>query len=255
MKKALILCTLLVLTAPAFADTLQDEPSLGVTTDIKYLSKWLSKGYPVYGSHGAVFSTIDLDFYQTGFGLSVTHRNATTSGYVDKQRLDYRPYFKSMFFEDKSYATKYNISAGYEHYYGLARHKANTTWEWIFDFSWPDLIPGGLVPRYTAHYEYPVSGGDINRYVTGWVHRFRLGYDLNTPELPIPLNLSSELAYYDGLGGLTHDWSYATFGIATNLNIAESLKLTPSLYYQVSMDDAVNTRDELYTIIGISYTF
>ena len=255
MKKALIVCTLLVLTAPAFADTLQDEPTLNVTTDITYVSKWLSKGFPVYGSHGGVFSTIGLDFYQTGFGLNVTHRNATSGGYVDKQRFDYRPYFKSIFFDDESYATKYNISAGYEYYYGLARYKANTTWEWIFDFSWPDLMPCGLVPRYTAHYEYPVSGGDINRKVAGWAHRFRLGYNLNTPDLPIPLHLSSELVYNDGLGGLTHDWTHATIGVSTNLDIAENVILTPSLYYQISMDDAINTSDELYTMIGISYTF
>jgi len=255
VKKGLLLYTLIALTVPAFAETLQDEPTLGITADVKYLSKWLSKGYPVYGSHGAVFSTINLDFYQTGFGLITTHRNATSSGYVDNQRFDYRPYYKSMFFEDKPYATKYNISAGYEHYYGLARHKANTTWEWIFDFSWPDLIHEGLVPRYTAHYEYPVSGGDINRKVSGWVHRFGLGYDLNTSILPRSLHLSSELVYNDGMGGLTYDWTHATFGISTGLDIAESLTLTPALYYQISMDDAINTRDELYTTISFRYTF
>lgn len=255
MRKGLILCILIVFTVPAFAETLQGEPTLGVSADVKYLSKWLSKGYPVYGSHGAVFSTVNLDFYQTGFGLIVTHRNATSSGYVNKQRFDYRAYYKSIFFEDEPYATKYNISLGYEHYYGRTRNKANTTWEWIGAFSWPQLLECGLVPSYIVHYETPVSGGDINRKVAGWAHRFGLGYDLNTSTLPNPLHLSSELVYNDGLGGLTHDWTHATFGISTNLDIAENLTLTPALYYQVSMDDAVNTSDELYTIIGLKYTF
>ena len=97
-----------------------EEGQLGVTFDLTYVSKWLSKGAYGYGVQGALFKTIDLDFYNTGYGVKVTHRNATASGYVDKQRFDYRPYYKSVLFEGESYATNYNISAGYEHYPGLA---------------------------------------------------------------------------------------------------------------------------------------
>jgi hypothetical protein len=255
MKKALILFALVAITTPAFAETLQDEPELGVTFDVQYLSKWLSKGFPVYGSHGAVFTKVDLDFYQTGFGLRLVHRNSTSSGYVDRHRFDFRPYYKSIFFEGEPYATKYDISVGYEYYYGLASHKANTTWEWIFNCSWPNLIPGGLVPGYIVHYEYPATGGERFRHISGWAHRFRLAYPMETELLQKPLVLSSELVYNDGLGGLTHDWTHATFGIATNFDIAENLTLSPALYYQISMDDAINDQNELYTIIGLRYKF
>ena len=130
-----------------------EEGELGVTVDLTYSSKWLTKGAYGYGGHGALFKTIDLDLYGTGLGLKVTHRNATSSGYVDKQRFDYRPYYKSTLFEGETYATNYNISVGYEHYTGLARDVANTTYEWIFVFSWPNIIPEGIVPKYQAHYE------------------------------------------------------------------------------------------------------
>jgi hypothetical protein len=244
MRRNALLATAIILTTASITQAESDK--LGVTFDITYLSKWLSKGAEAYGQQGAVFETIDVDFYDTGFGVKVTHRSATASGYVDKQRFDYRPYYKNTLFQDKSYATNYNISVGYEHYYGLTRHKANTTYEWIFDF----------VPAYTAHYEYPVSGGDVNRKVSGWVHRFRLGYDLNVNELPAPLNLSSEVAYTDGLGGASHDWSYATFGMSTKFKITENMTFVPGVYQQISMDDSVNSKkDVTYCMLTMKYKF
>lgn len=258
MKKEILYVVLLLLFT---AITVQaEENELGVTLELQYRSKWLSKGFPVYGQQGALFKTIDLDFYGSGFGLNVTHRNATASGYVDMQRFDYRPYYKSVLFEGESYATNYNISAGYEHYPGLARNKSYTTWEWIFAFSWPEINLQGIVPSYVAHYEYAAgsnytkqNGADIP---SGWVHRFILGYDLEAPELPAPIHLSSELAYIDGLGGLPHDWSYATFGVSTNLEITDNLSFIPGLYHQISMEKSVNTqKDVTYCILSMRYKF
>ena len=237
-----------------------EEKDLDITLDLQYWSKWLSKGAEAYGQQGALFKTIDVDFYGSGFGLNVTHRNATSSGYVDSQRVDYRPYYKNVLFEDESYATNYNISAGYEHYTGLDRKKANTTWEWIFAFSWPKIMPESLVPSYIAHYEYAAgsnytrrSGADIP---TGWVHRFILGYDLQTQVLSAPIHLSSEVAYTDGLGGAAHDWSYATFGASTKFQISDNLSFVPGIYQQVSMEDTVSKRKDItYCILSMVYKF
>lgn len=235
--------------------TYAEEDKLGVSLDFTYMSKYLSKGARGYGQHGALFKTVDLDFYGTGFGVKVTHRNATSSGYVNKQRFDYRPYYKSQLFEGESYATNYNISAGYEHYPGLARNLSKTNWEWIFDFSWPNIMPKGFVPRYTAHYEYPAGSGYVHNDITGWVHRFRLSYDLNTPIIPQPLHLTSDVAYNDGLGGKAHDWSYATFGLSTKFKLTNALTFVPGIYYQISMEDTVNKNDELYAIASMKYKF
>ena len=232
-----------------------EEGELGVSFDLTYTSKWLSKGVEAYGSKGGLFKTIDIDLYGTGFGVKVTHRNATSSGYVDNQRFDYRPYYKSRLFEDKPWATNYNISVGYEHYPGLARHKANTTYEWIFAFSWPNILPAGFVPCYIAHYEYPAESKEAYNHITGWVHRFGLSYDLNLPDIPQPLRLSSEVAYTDGLGGASHDWSYATFGLSTVLKMSNNVSFVPGLYHQLSMDDSVNTSDVTYTMLSLKCGF
>ncbi len=127
VKRLILLIALVSLgmTDPARAK----ENKLGVTFDVTYVSKWLSKGVESYGQQGALFKTIDLDLYSTGLGVKITHRNATSSGYVDNQRFDYRPYYKNRFFVGESYATNYDLSVGYEHYPGLARNKANTTFE------------------------------------------------------------------------------------------------------------------------------
>ena len=254
MKKGILLIALILLSTPGLVEAQEDK--LGVTLDLTYMSKWMSKGAEAYGQQGAFFKTIDLDLYGTGFGVKVTHRNATASGYVDKQRFDYRPYYKNRLFEGEPYATNYNLSVGYEHYPGLARNKANTTFEWIFAFSWPNILPKGLVPSYIAHYEYPAGSNYNYSYITGWVHRFKLGYDLNVSEIPEPLHLSSEIAYTDGLGGAAHDWSYTTFGVSTKFKMSDNLSFIPGLYHQISMDDSVCKRDNVtYCKLSMKYKF
>jgi hypothetical protein len=242
-----------VLAVPAVV--LAEEDRLKATLDLTYMSKWMTKGNEGYGQQGAFFKTVDIDFWCTGFGVKVAHRNATAGGYVNRQRFDYRLYYRDRLFEAKPYATTYNISCGYEHYPGLARNKANTTFEWKFAFSWPNIMPEGFVPKYIAHYEYPAGSGYNYAHITGWVHRFILGYDLKVAEFSNPFHLSSELAYTDGLGCAAHDWSYFTTGLSTKLKINDSICFVPGLYHQVSMDDSVCRRDVTYCILSMKYKF
>jgi len=256
MKKVLMLVAVLTLFCSSTGFGEESQEKIGVTFQLDYLSQWLSKEAPAYGKQGAVFETIDLDLWGSGFGVQVTHRSATSSGYVDKQRFDYRPYFKGKVFDGSPYQINYNLSAGYEHYYGLARNKANTTWEWIYDFTFPNLLPKGFTPRYVAHYEYPAGSGYKYRYITGWVHRFIMAYDLKVPQLPAPLVASSEVAYTDGLGGAAHDWSYATFGLSTKLKLSDNMTFIPGIYQQVTMDKSVcNRKDVTYCILSMKYPF
>ncbi|MCP4614221.1 MAG: hypothetical protein GY845_36515 [Planctomycetes bacterium] len=256
MRKRILLAFVLCLLAAGMAQA--EEGELGVTVDLSYWSKWLSKGFYGYGSHGALFKTVDLDLYGTGFGVKVTHRNATSGDHVDLQRFDYRPYYASQLFEGESYATNYNIGVGYEHYTGLAKSTANTTYEWILALAWPNLIPEGIVPNYKVHYEYPAGSGYVHDDVTGWVHRFGLGYNLDVDELPAPLQISGEVAYNDGLGGQTkdHDWSYACFGVATKFPITDNLTFVPCVYHQITIDKTTNPdKDVTYCVMSMKYKF
>ena len=107
MRKGILLAVVISLVAVSFAHAEQGE--LGVTFDLTYMSKWLSKGAEVYGQQGAFFETVDVDLYDTGFGFKVVHRSATNSGNVNKSRFDFRPYYKNKFFKDTPYVMNYNI--------------------------------------------------------------------------------------------------------------------------------------------------
>ena len=264
MKKRFLLTVTILLAAVSFTCVRsvsaeaapETEKKLGVTLELTYMSKWLSKGIEAYGSEGALFKTIDIDLYGTGFGFQLTHRNATSSGYVDQQRFDYRPYFKGSLFNETPYLMRYNLSFEYESYTGLSPRKANTTYEWINSFSWPRLLPYGLVPTYIFHYEYPALSGQANRNNVGAVHRFLLGYNMDVSALQNPIKLTTEVAYYDGLANRVSDWAYFTAGISTKINITEDLSFIPALYQQLTMDKNISKHKNItYCKLSMKYKF
>lgn len=238
--------------------TQADENKLSITFDLTYRSKWMTKGSEGYGSDPALFKTVDLDFWGTGFGAAVTHQEATNSGWVDKERFNYDVYYKNSLFDDATYKTKYKIRWRYKNYPDRPR-KAKNSQEWQFKFSWPKILPvENLFPYYTVYYEYPAGSNYDNRNITGWLHLFGLGYDLSIPELPNPLRLSADVSYRDGLGGGTkdHDWSHATLGISTKFKVTDNLSFVPALYHQITMDDSVCKRDDItYCHLSLKHKF
>ncbi|MHC4536712.1 MAG: hypothetical protein ACYS6K_22415 [Planctomycetota bacterium] len=253
IKVLLIAALLLSMAHKAQAE----EGTLGATFDVTYLSRWLSKGSEAWSEDGGIFETLSLDLWGTGFGLGVTHLSATGGGWSDKQRFNYKLSYGNSLFEDQIYKTKYKINWIYENWYSRAKKKGDMQ-EWIVVFSWPDILAvEGLVPRYITHYVYPAGRGYNNRKISGWVHRFGLGYSLEVNELPNPLNLSGEIAFIDGYGGAVkdHDWSYATLGVSTKFAVADKLTFSPGFFYQISMDDSVIRRDVPYTKLSMTYKF
>ncbi len=255
VMKRILLAAIMVLLSIGSLNAMGDEKKLGITFERQYHSMWLSKGARGYGQHGALFETIDLDFYGSGFGVKTTHRSAIGSGYVDKERFDFRPYYKNQLFGGESYAMNYNISVGYEYYPGLGRKKAFTSFEWIYAFNWPNVMQNGIVPYYIIHYEYPAYHGQRVNY-TGWVHRFGFGRDIDVTELPKPLHFSTEIAYTDGLGGADRDWSYYNLGFSTTFDVIKNLTFTPGVYYQRTIDESVNpNKNVFYCILSMKYRF
>ncbi len=246
----LLLCTVCVAKG--------EEKKLGVTLDLTYMSKYMSKGGQSYGQQGALFKTVDLDFWGSGFGLKIIHQEPTSSGYVGKSRFNYRPYYKNKVFKDTPYVMKYNIGVQYEHYYRLSSNKANTTWEWKFAFSWPKLLGCGLVPKYIAYYETPAHNNVKYRNKAGWHHSFGCLYNLDVPELPNPLILSAFIDYRDGLGGPSkdHDWSHATLGLSTKIKLSNNLTFVPGIYHQITMDKSISSRKDItYAKLSMKYKF
>ena len=78
------------------------------------------------------------------------------------------------------------------------------------------------------------------------------------------VHLSADIAYNDGTGahcnalantGVDHDWSHAVLGISTEFEISADLAFTPAIYYQISMDDSVNTSDEYWVSLSFTHQF
>ena len=115
MSKVRILLIAIILLStirPAKAE----EKKLAVTLDFTYMSKWMTKGREGYGQQGGIFETIDIDLWGTGFGTAVTHQQATASGYVNKERLNYNVYYGSSLFNNQALKTNYKISWFYKQY-------------------------------------------------------------------------------------------------------------------------------------------
>ena len=85
-------------------------------------------------------------------------------------------------------------------------------------------------------------------------------FSLFIPNPDVPeqkIHLIANLSYRDNLGGKAkdNDWSHVTLGASTKIELAEDISLIPGVYYQISMEDDVSTRDHLYTTVCMRYQF
>lgn len=233
-----------------------EEQKIGVTLDITYMSKFISKGRESYGQQGGVFSTIDLDLWDSGFGVWVRRRDPVSSGYVNKARYDYTFYYGDTAFESTKYTMKYKLGWTYKNYFDNARNVRNTQELW-YKVKWPEILPWSFVPSFLGYYETLAGSGYNNRDTAGCHYSFGLERKLEFSDLP-PLTASAFLDYKDGLGGgsIDHDWSHSTFGLSTDISISKNLSFVPALYYQVTMDKSVSSRKDItYCKLAMKYKF
>ena len=66
--------------------------------------------------------------------------------------------------------------------------------------------------------------------------------------------LSAEAVYNDGMLGAGHKLSNIVFGAGTNWRDG-AMTVRPEFNYQISLDDAVNEKDELWGEISVSFKF
>ena len=264
MKKGILLAAVILLSTAGLAQAQEDE--LGVTLGVKYMSRYIWRGFDMYKhNHSAIRPFVDIDLYGTGFGVNVIHSRGFGSGRENMEKLNYTLYYRNKLFEDETYATNYK--AGWVYYsYPERDRKSADLQEAFVSFSWPEICPEGIVPKYTIVRMWPALGDAEQSCHNngGWWHLLGLGYDLAVPGL-MPdtpeqvLHLSVETAYNDSVyaGGksVDHDWSHAVFGVATNFDLGNDLTFTPGIYYQSSWDDSVNPSDEYWTTLTVKYKF
>ncbi|MBN1435563.1 MAG: hypothetical protein JW936_00685 [Sedimentisphaerales bacterium] len=251
-----------------------DNRTIGITIDNTYASKYIWNGFDVYDDHAVYFPSFSLDLFQSGFDISVlgaipmgtgSNLHEFLSDGVNKwQEWCYTVNYSNSLFADEIYRFDYKITYLYCDFVKI-NSWAMDSMQIITNFSMPNLISLGdlaIVPSYTALAVWPAeSGGD--RHYNGWAHKFGLSTNLITGGV-IPGTegqfwvLSWDITYNDGILCADHDWSHMTFGIAAPINFElfnQTISVAPFLNYQISMDDSVNNRDDLYGGVSVTIAF
>ncbi len=258
MKKAAILIIgLIYLTNSVSAqDSKPGDKNKWVTLDATWVSKYIWHGQDLYDDHAAFQPSINLDLFGTGFSANVWSSTACSSGFVRDAELDYSVAYSNILFGDSLFETDYEVGWVYYDYYNQSSENADSQ-EIDGSFSWPNILPLGIVPHYTLSYLY-CARGDQNPAallkMEGFLHTFGATYDFNAPKIDLPLTFLWDISYNDGQGGADfhHEWAYMTWGLSSYIKLGPDEGFTPAIYYQTSMDDSVNEEDELWC--SFSYT-
>jgi len=267
MKKEGILLTVVVLLSVAGFAHAQDE--LTGSIDLTFQSKYIWRGFDVYGDKSAIQPSINLDLFGTGFGVGLTGHRANSSGHENTERWDYMVYYGGKLFEDEAYATNWRMGYVQYNYPDNSSHTTSSLdlseLHWIL--TWPNICPAGVVPSYVLVKLWPYNGGSLGGNASGWAHIFMLDYGFKVPGI-LPdtdeqiLRLHTELVFNDGVHPLGNyapdvdsDWSNIVFGLETDFDLGNNMCFTPGIYQQISMDDSVNDEDETWVNLGLKYKF
>lgn len=277
MKKKTMLLTVVVVLALT-GTLLAQDGGLHGSFDITYQSKYVWRGFDIFGDKSAFQPTLDLDLYGTGFGVSASGHRANSSGFeqsgpgVAGERWDYTLYYQQQLFGDSPWAAFHRV--GWVYYNYPETDAADYDLQELHNvLAFPKLLPvKGLVPAYVLVKLWPHSGGSLTGSgapgrgtSSGWAHIMMLDYGLPVPSF-IPskpeqiLKLHAEVVYNDGVhpggGNADHDWSNAVFGISTDFDMGNNMTFTPGVYHQVTMDKSVNTdKDETWMTASLKYKF
>ena len=269
MEKRVLFLAAVVLSAAGLAAAQEGElhGSVGATYDSKYI--W--RGYEVFGSKSAIHPFVDVDLMGTGFGINAIGHRANSGCFENAERWDYTLYYQGCMAKQDTYETQYRLGYMYYNYPDMTSHRASGT-PALARGSWdlqeahaiarfPNLLgETGLVPSYALIKAWPsnsktvvgarnVNGGSYS----GWAHVFMLDYGLPVSALmlEIPeqiLNLHAETVFNDKVdprpngGYKDSDWTHLLFGVSTDFKLAENVTFTPGLYYQYTMEHSATAK-------------
>jgi hypothetical protein len=252
----------------------------GVTTtvDVTYVTKYIWRGFNVYGSHGAIQPSVDFAL-ENGFSANVWmsypvgsgENDAGTSINSDLTEFNYTLAYSNSVLED---ASQLNYKVGWRYYdYTKTSTKDFDMQEVFAEVSMPNLVGNGFTPRGAWYQMWNSKSGGANSGAGGSIFALGFAYDFNANQVAgdtvgdVPLTFSWDIVYNGGTGaqtvapkyqgsGVDHDWSHMVFGLSTVLDCPmTSGKIVPAIYWQSSFEDTVNNSDELWAGVSFSLNF
>lgn len=262
-------------------DLLQDGvASLRATVGVTWDSKYIWRGFDLFDGKSVTHMMVDLNLWDTGFGIGAVGHRANTSGFEDRERWDGTVYYQGSLGEGQVLATNFRIGYVYYFYPELNSGESLDMQEGQLVLAWPNLLSvPGLQPSYAL---IAIGQADTPSRIadggSGLLHIGMLDYSFATPGF-LPWTeeqifiLHAELVYNSDVtitpARPRNDWTVvypnpphaftnAVFGASTDfpLDPDGNLVLTPSVYYQITLDNAINEDDsEFWVSLGLKYSF
>jgi hypothetical protein len=262
-------------------DILQEESgSLRATVGVTWDSKYIWRGFDIFDDESVTHLMADLNLWDTGFGVGVVGHRANSSGFEDRERWDGTAYYQGILGESDVLTTFFRIGYVYYYYPELNEGESLDMHEGQLVLSWPNLLPvPGLQPSYAL---IAIGQGETGSIIadggSGLLHIGMLDYSFAIPGF-MPgteeqiIILHSELVYNQDVtitpvrprndwtvvyANPAHDFSNAVFGVSTDIPLDPdgSLLLTPSAYYQMTLNNTINEDDrEFWVSVGLKFMF
>ena len=270
-----VLLTTVTLAQEEWAGDLQPEepaPTLHTMVGATWDSKFMWRGFDLFDDKSVTNLLVDLNLFESGFGLSGVVHYPNSSDLEDFQRWDGMAYYQSGLYAGEPYATNYRIGFVYYIHPGLNEGESMDQQEAQLILSWPNIFPiKGFLPSYELIKMWPANSGAELDAASGWIQILMLDYAFAirgfTPESAEQIvTLHSEVVYNGGVAVTTrfpdpdHDVTHAVFGASTDFALGDgNLLLTPAVYYQITMDSSISEDgakdNELWVSLGLKYIF
>ena len=125
MKKMFFAGLAMLFLAVSISYAQPPEPTLPIkgTLDMSFTTRYVWRGFNVYGSKSAIHPSIDLFSPDLNFGFNLTVHRANSSGYETFERWDYTAYYIAKLFKDEP--AEIDLNFGYM-YYNFPQQSSHT---------------------------------------------------------------------------------------------------------------------------------
>ncbi len=244
-----------------FVRGIKEKIDIELSTTVN--SKHIWNGIDAFDDHGVIIPSVKMTFGDSGLSGMIMESYPLSSGLENSVQRNFALFYTGAILQDTSWATNYVLNWWYYGLPNISDGKSDSQ-EFGSTLFWPGLIPvsyGSLTPSYYLSYIWASRSNSNIKECEGFIHVLGLNYDFDIPNFwpdgtKQSFRLHGDFTYNDGFAAsaIEHEWSHLTLAINTKIT-KENWTITPSLNYQISMEDSVNPENEFWCGINATYKF